>query len=133
MKRQLSKCLHRAYSKVIRSYIPGPSGVKPFRLSEPSGAKSSRPSTLGPPQFSVMKPSREELQVRVEFLAKKKRSPKRKVPVASKSSHAARGKVPKLGVSSSPSSTREQGPSGKFWARGRPQHPAAEVSKVTGP
>ena len=80
-----------------------------------------------------MKPSREELQARVEFLANKKRSAKCKVPVAPENSHAVRSKVPKLGASSSPSSTREQGSSGQFWVRGHMSHPVAEVSKVTGP
>ena len=80
-----------------------------------------------------MKPSREELQARVELLAKKKRSPKRKVPATPESSHAVRGKVLKLWASSSPSSVREQGLLGKFWARGRPHHLVAELSKVIGP
>ena len=69
VKRKLVKCSPRTYSELIRSDI-----------SRPSGAKSSRPSALRPSQSSVMKPSREELQARVEFLAKKKRSAKRKVP-----------------------------------------------------
>ena len=29
VKQQLAKCLPRAYSELIRSDIPGPSGVKP--------------------------------------------------------------------------------------------------------
>ena len=66
-------------------------------------------------------------------MAKKKRSAKSKVPAAPESSHAARGKVPKLGASSSLSSIREQGSSGQFWERGRTPHPMAKVSKVTGP
>ena len=133
VKRKLVKCCTQTYSELIRSDIPGPSGAKPSRPLGPSSVKLSQPSALGPPQSSVMKPSREELQARVEFLAKKKRSAKRKVPVASVDSHAARGKVPKLGASSSPSSTREHGPLGQFEVRGRPQHPAAKVSKMTGP
>ena len=80
--------------------------------------------------WGVTKPSQEELQDRVEFLAKKKRSAKRKVPAAPESSHAARGKVPKLGASSSPSTILERGSSGQFWARGQTPHPVAEV---TGP
>ena len=80
-----------------------------------------------------MKPSREELQARVEFLVKKKRSTKRKVPAALESNNAARGKVPKLVASSSPSSIWEQGSPRKFWARGRTPPPVAEVSKVIGP
>ena len=133
MKRKLVKCSPQTYSKLIRSDIPGPSGAKPSRPFEPSGAKSSRPSALRPPQSSIMKPYREELQAEVEFLAKKKRSSKRKVPAAPESSHAARGKVPKLGASSSPLSIWEQASPGQFWARGNTPHPAVEVSKVTGP
>ena len=79
MKRQFVKCSPQAYSELIRSNILGPSGVKPSLPFEPSGAKFSRPSTLGPPQYSVMMPSQEELQARVELLAKKKRSAKSKV------------------------------------------------------
>ena len=69
VKRKLVKCSSRTYSELIKSDIPGPSGVK-----------SSRPSSLRLSQSFVMKPSREELQAQVEFLAKKKRSVKRKVP-----------------------------------------------------
>ena len=50
VKRRLAKCSPRTYSELIRLDIP-----------EPSGAKSSRPSTLRPSQSSVMKPSQEEL------------------------------------------------------------------------
>ena len=41
VKGQLARCLPRVYFELIRSHIPGPSGVKPFQPSEPSGAKSS--------------------------------------------------------------------------------------------
>ena len=80
-----------------------------------------------------MKPSKEELQARVELLAKKKRSAKRKVLAAPESSHVARGRVPKSGVSSSLSSIWDQGSPGGSWARVRPPHPVAEVLKVTDP
>ena len=77
VKRKLAKCLPRVYFELIRLDIPGPSGVSP------SQAPASRPhlpfvmktSREGP---SVVKPTREELQARVESLAKKKRSAKRK-------------------------------------------------------
>ena len=110
VKRKLVTCRLRTYSELIRSDIFGPSSAEPSRPPGPSGVKLSRPSALGPPQSSVMKPSREEIQARVEFLVKKKRNTKRKVPSASEDNHAARGKVLKLGASSSPSSTREHGP-----------------------
>ena len=122
VKRKLVKCSQWTYSELIRSDIPWP-----------SSAKSSRPSALRPSQSSAMKPSREELQARVEFLVKKKRSAKRKFPTAPESNHAARGKVPKLGTSSSPSSILKQGSSGQFRARGHTPHPVAEVSEMTGP
>ena len=122
MKRKLVKCSSRTYSELIRSEIP-----------RPSGAKSSRPSALRPSQSSVMKTSREELQARVEFLVKKKRSAKRKVLATPESSHTTRGKVPKLGESSLTSSIREQGSLGQFWARGHMPHPVVEVSEVAGP
>ena len=48
VKQQLAKCLPRAYSELIRSDIPGPSGVNP-----------SRPLALRPSLPSIMKPSRE--------------------------------------------------------------------------
>ena len=70
VKRKLAKCLPRAYSELIRSDIPGS-----------SGSKSSRPSTLRPSPLSVMKFSRErpsvvkptkgELQARVEALSRR--------------------------------------------------------------
>ena len=66
-------------------------------------------------------------------MTKKKRSAKCKVLAASEDSHATRSKVLKLGASSSPSSTWEHGSPRQFGVRGRPQHPAAEVSKITDP
>ena len=82
VKQKLVKCSLWTYSELIRSDIPEPSGTKSSRPSEPSGAKSSRSSALRPSQPFVMKPSQEELQARVEFLATKKRSAKCKVPTA---------------------------------------------------
>ena len=71
VKRKLAKCHPRMYSELIRSDIPKPSGVSPFqdpalRSSLPFVMKTSRE---GP---SVMKPTREELQARVESLTKKR-------------------------------------------------------------
>ena len=133
MKRKLVKCSPQTYSELIRSDIPRPFGAKSSQPSKPFGAKSSQPFALRPSQSSIMKPSREELQAQVEFLAKKKRSAKCKVPAALESSHAARGKVPKFGASSSPSFFWEQGLLGIFWARGHTPYPVAEVSEVKGP
>ena len=70
VKRKLAKCLSRAYSELIRSDIPGS-----------SDSKSSRPSTLRPSPPSVMKfsferppivkPTKGELQARVETLSRR--------------------------------------------------------------
>ena len=77
VKRQLGKCRPRAYSDLIRSDIPGSSSVSlscsPYLRSPPPPAMEISPE--GPP---VVKPTREELQARVELMAKKRRSVKRK-------------------------------------------------------
>ena len=77
VKQQLAKCLSRVYSELIRSDIPGSSGVKPSRSPtlRPSLPPVMKPSREGP---SAVKPTREELQAQVESLARKKRSVKRK-------------------------------------------------------
>ena len=77
VKRKLAKCLPRAYSELIRSDIPGSSGLK---SSRPSTRRPSPPSVM---KFSyerppVVKPTKGELQARVETLSKKSRSAKRK-------------------------------------------------------
>ena len=66
-------------------------------------------------------------------MAKKRRSGKHKVSAAPESNHVARGKVPKLGVSSSPSPIREQGLLRQFWLRGPPPHPLVEVLTAADP
>ena len=88
VKRRLVRCHSRAYSDLISSDIPRPSGAKPARLfvlrpsphfimkpSLPPISKSSSPSSLEP---LIAKPTRGELRARLEVLAKKKRSVKRK-------------------------------------------------------
>ena len=115
VKRRLVKCHPWAYSKLIRSDIPGPSGAKLARLpilrpSPPSAMKPSLPpvsksfssSDLEP---LIAKPTRGELQARVEVLAKKRRSVKRKTQASPEGCPPARGKTLKVGVSSSPLST----------------------------
>ena len=104
VKWELAKCLPRAYSELIRSDIPGS-----------SGSKSSRPSTLRPSPPSVMKfshkrppifkPTKGELQARVETLSKRSRSVKRKSHDSLEKSHPTWGKAPRLGTSSSSPST----------------------------
>ena len=75
VKRKLAKCLPSVYSELIRLDILGS-----------SGSKSSRPSTLRPSppsamKFSherppVVKPTKGELQARVETLSRRPRSVK---------------------------------------------------------
>ena len=120
MKQQLAKCLPREYSELIRSNILGPFDVNPplpptLRPSLPSVMK---PSREGP---YIVKLTREELQARVKSLAKKKRSVK------------IRGKIPRLGTSSSSSTTKEWGSSDQVPTRGQAPPSKAEVSKVAGP
>ena len=107
VKRKLVKCLPRAYSELIRSNITGS-----------SGSKSSRPSTLRPSPPSVMKfsherppivkPTKGELQARVETLFRRPRSVKRKSHDSLEKSHSTWGKAPRLGTSSSSPSAHVQ-------------------------
>ena len=117
VKRQLSKCRPRAYFDLIRSDIPGSSGVSPscspYLGSPPPPAMEI--SSKGPP---AVKPTSEELQARVELLAKKRRSVKRKAQDPPKSSLPARGKTPKLGASVPPSPVTEHGSHAQVRVRG---------------
>ena len=107
VKRKFAKCLPRAYSELIRSDILGS-----------SGSKSSRPSTLRPSPPSVMKfshkrppvvkPTKGELQARVETLSRRPRSVKRKSQDSLEKTHPAWGKAPRLGTASSSPSTHVQ-------------------------
>ena len=132
VKRQLAKCLPRVYSELIRSDIPEPSSVNPSRppASRPSLASAMKPSREGP---STMKPTREGLQARVESLAKKKRSVKRKTQALPESSLVIRGKILRLGVSSPSSTAKERGSFDQVPVRGQAPPSMAEVSKATGP
>ena len=107
VKRNLAKCLPRANSELIRSDIP-----------ESSGSRSSRPATLRPSPPSVMKfsndgppvvkPTKGELQARVETLSRRSRSVKWKPLDSLEKGHPAWGKIPTS--SSSPSAhVRVQG------------------------
>ena len=100
VKRKLAKYLPRAYFELIRSNVP-----------ESSGSRSSRPATLRPSPPSVMKfshdgppvvkPTKGELQARVEMLSRRSRSVKRKPLDSLEKSHPTWGKTPRLGTSSS--------------------------------
>ena len=88
VKRKLAKCLPCAYSELIRSDI-----------QESSGSKSSRPSTLRPSPPSVMKfshkrppvikPTKGEIEARVETLSRRPRSVKQKSHDSLEKSHPA--------------------------------------------
>ena len=100
VKRKLAKCLPSAYSELIRSDIPGSSGL---RSSHPATLRPSHPSVMkfshdGPP---VVKPTKGELQALVETLSRRSRSVKRKPLDSLEKGHPARGKIPRLGTSSS--------------------------------
>ena len=122
VKRKLAKSLPRAYSKLIRSDIPGS-----------SGSKSSRPATLRPsPPFvmkfshdgpPVVKPTKGELQARVEMLSRRSRSVKRKPLDSLEKGHPAWGKAPRLGTSYS-------SPSAHVRVQGQVLQPPAEVPRA---
>ena len=100
VKRKLAKCLPRAYSELISSDIPGSLGSK---SSRPATLRPSLPSIMkfshdGPP---VVKPTKEELQARVETLSRRSRSVKWKPLDSLQKVHPAWGKAPRLGTSSS--------------------------------
>ena len=69
----------------------------------------------------------------MESLVKKKRSVKRKAQAPLESSLAIRGKIPRLGASSPPSTAKERGSSDQVRVRGQAPPSMAEVSKVAGP
>ena len=131
VKLKLAKCRPRVYSELIRLDIPGPSGVSPPRAPtlRPSLPFVMRTSREGP---LVMKPTREELQARVESLAKKKRSVKHKAQAPFESSLVTRGKVPRLGVLSPLSIAKGWGLSNQVLERGQAPPFVAEVFKVAG-
>ena len=91
---------------------------------------SLKPSREGP--FAV-KPTWEVLQARVESLAKKKRSVKRKAQAPPESSLAIWGKIVRLGASSPPLTAKVWGSFDQVSARGQAPPPMAEVSKAAGP
>ena len=107
VKHQLVKC---AYFELIRSDIPGSSGARPtrvpfmrsspFSVTKPSVPKSSSPYISEP---LIAKPTWGELRYRLEVLAKKKRRVKRKPPRSPDDCLLARGKILKVGASSTPS------------------------------
>ena len=111
VKRKLVKCTPRANFELIRSDIPGPSSARHVRLPflRPSPLCVMKPLVSNSPSLSVLepliaKPTRGELQAHLEVLSKKKRSVKWKIPTSPEGCPLVRGKILKVGASSSPSS-----------------------------
>ena len=136
VKRRLVRCHPWVYSELIRLDILGPSSAKPARLpvlrssppsvmkpSLPPVSKSSSSFALKP---HIAKPTRGKLRARLEVLAKKKRSVKRKTQASPEGCPPARGKILKVGVSSSPSSTI-----GARDSSGRTAEPSLEVLPIS--
>ena len=133
VKRKLVKCAPRVYSELIRSDIPGPSDARlarlpflrssPISVMSPSVSKSSSPSISEP---LIPKPTQGELRSRMEVLAKKKRRVKRKPSSLPEGCPPTRGKILKVGASSSPSSTVGVGNSS-----GRAVEPPLEVLPIS--
>ena len=132
MKRKSVKCAPRAYSKLIRSDIPGSSSARPTRLHflrssplsvmKPPVLKSSSPSVLEP---LTAKPTRGELRSCMEVLEKKKMRVKRKPLSSPEGCPPARGKTLKVGASPSPSSAVGAGDSS-----GRADEPPLEILPI---
>ena len=136
LKMRLVRCHPWAYSELIRSDILGPFGAKPARLpvmrhsphsvmksSLPPVSKSSLSFALEP---FIAKPTRGELLARLEVLAKKRRSVKLKTQASPEDCPPARGKILKVGMSSSPLSTARAGDSS-----GRAVETPLEVLPIT--
>ena len=123
----------RAYSELIRLDIPGSSSARPAQLPflrssplsvmRPPVSRSSSPSVSEP---LIAKPTRGELRSRLEVLAKKKKSVKRKPPSSLEGCPPAQGKILKVGASSLPLSTVEAGDSS-----GRAVEPPLEVLPIS--
>ena len=116
VKRKLANCLPRTYSELIRSDIPG-SSPSTLRPSPPSIMKFSHDRPL------VVKPTKGELQARVEKLSRRSRSVKRKPQDSLERSHPTWGKAPRLGTSSS-------SPSAHVRAQGQVSPSPAEVQRA---
>ena len=122
VKRKLAKCLPRAYSELIKLDILGSSGSK---SSRPATLRPSPPSVMkfshdGPP---VVKPTKGELQARVETLSRRSRSVKRKPLDSLLRGQPAWGKALRLGTPSS-------SPSAHILVQGQVLPPPVEVPRA---
>ena len=130
------RCHPQAYSELIRSDILEPSGAKLARLpilrsSPPSIMKPSLPpvsksSSSFALELLIAKPTWGGLRALLEVPAKKKRSVKRKTQASPEGFPLARGKILKVGVSSSFSSTI-----GARDSSGRAAEPPLEVLPIS--
>ena len=100
----LVECPPRPYAELIKSDIPGPSSSRSARFAalRPSPPSTMRVSPIGP---SAAKPTKGELLAQLGTLSQKPRSVKRKTLGSTEKDWPALAKVPKLGASSSCSST----------------------------
>ena len=105
----LAECSPRPYSELIRYDIPRPLNLRSTRST---ALRSSPPSAMkfSPVGPSAAKPTKGELLARVEMLSRKSRRVKRKTSDSVEKDRPARGKVSKLGASSSFPSTHVQEP-----------------------
>ena len=119
---ELAECSSRPYTKLIRSDIPGPWSSKSIRSTalRPSPSSTMKISSIWP---STAKPTKGELLARVEKLSRKSRSMKQKTLDSVEKDRPTRGKIPKLGVSSSSPSTHVRIP-------GQVLSPPAEIPKT---
>ena len=123
------KCRVTRHSRVFRGLTgsqrtPRIWGVtSPLSVMKPPIPKSFSPSVSEP---LTMKPTRGELRSRLEVLAKKKRSVKQKPLSSLEGCPPARGKILKVGASSSPSSTVGAGDSS-----GRADEPPLKVLPIS--
>ena len=125
VKRKLATCLPHTYSELIRSDTLGSSGSRSFRPAtlrpSPHPPSSIRKfSHDGPPS---VKPTNGELLARAETLSRRSQSAKRKALNSLEKGRPAWGKVPRLGMSSSSSSTHVR-------VQGQVSLPPAEVPKA---
>ena len=118
----LAECPARPYSELIKSSIPGPSSLK---LARPAALRPSPPFSMrvSPIGTFAATPTRGELLAQLETLSRKPRSVKRKTSGFAEKGPPALAKVPRLGPSSSSSSTPVQKPE-------RAPSPAAEAPIV---
>ena len=105
----LAECPSRPYAELIKSDVPGPSSSRSTRSA---ALKPSPPSTMKVPPVgpSAAKPTRGELLAQLEMVTWKPRSGKRKTSDSVEKDRPALVKVPKLGASSSSSSTHVHKP-----------------------